>query len=223
MAKYLGPYTVGLLITVQVCIWDKTKYSPFCSGCKFFPVFFKFHEFSMHGILLRFCLFSLCCGHLVNYNELELQFQSINSNFIGWICIQTHSYFARLSLWTGALLERIIPLLSLTQLAAFEVKTGMRVHGSRIDSNRNVQSNHANETQFAPTYVPVKMFWNRRWNHVASWSNLKWQQRSTLRSHDTIRTGACWSGPFSAQWNPDLGSVSHVKKPLKSSFKQAMD
>ena len=37
----------------------------------------------------------------VNYNELELQFKSISSNFIGWICLQLHSYLARLCLWTG--------------------------------------------------------------------------------------------------------------------------
>ena len=30
----------------------------------------------------------------VNYNELELQFKSISSNFIGWICLQAHSYLA---------------------------------------------------------------------------------------------------------------------------------
>ena len=32
----------------------------------------------------------------VNCNELELQFKSISSNFIGWICLQAHSYLARL-------------------------------------------------------------------------------------------------------------------------------
>ena len=30
----------------------------------------------------------------VNYNELELQFKSISSNSIGWICLQAHSYLA---------------------------------------------------------------------------------------------------------------------------------
>ena len=35
------------------------------------------------------------------YNELELQFKSISSNFIGWICLQAHSYLAWLCLWTG--------------------------------------------------------------------------------------------------------------------------
>ena len=47
---------------------------------------------------------TLGCIHLgpvhkqsqVNYNELELQFKSISSNFIGWICFQAHSYLARL-------------------------------------------------------------------------------------------------------------------------------
>ena len=29
-----------------------------------------------------------------NYNELELQFKSISSNFIGGICLQAHSYLA---------------------------------------------------------------------------------------------------------------------------------
>ena len=36
----------------------------------------------------------------VNYNELDLQFKSISSNFIGWICLQAHSYLAWLCLWT---------------------------------------------------------------------------------------------------------------------------
>ena len=30
----------------------------------------------------------------VNYIELELQFKSISSNFIGWICLQAHFYLA---------------------------------------------------------------------------------------------------------------------------------
>ena len=30
----------------------------------------------------------------VNYNELQLQFKSISSNFIGWICLQNHCYLA---------------------------------------------------------------------------------------------------------------------------------
>ena len=30
----------------------------------------------------------------VNYNELELQFKSISSNYIGWIWLQAHSYLA---------------------------------------------------------------------------------------------------------------------------------
>ena len=30
----------------------------------------------------------------VNYNELQLQFKSISSNFIGWICLQDHFYLA---------------------------------------------------------------------------------------------------------------------------------
>ena len=37
----------------------------------------------------------------VNYSELELQFKSISSNFIGWICLQAQSYLAWLCLWTG--------------------------------------------------------------------------------------------------------------------------
>ena len=39
----------------------------------------------------------------VNYNELELQFKSISSNFIGWICLQDLQdfYLAWLCLWTG--------------------------------------------------------------------------------------------------------------------------
>ena len=37
----------------------------------------------------------------VNYNELELQFKSISSNFIGWICLQADSYLDWFCLWTG--------------------------------------------------------------------------------------------------------------------------